>query len=53
MTSGSEAPALAPALRQEDPELAEVVAAWSGLPVAVTAGIVAMVRAAGRAQDGD
>ncbi len=53
VTCGSEAPALAPGLRTEDPKLAEVVAACPGLPVAVTAGIVAMVRAAGRAQDGD
>ncbi len=30
-----------------DPELAAVVAAWSALPAAVRAGIVAMVRAAG------
>jgi hypothetical protein len=29
-----------------DPELAAVVAAWDGLPAAVRAGIVAMVRAA-------
>jgi hypothetical protein len=30
-----------------DPELAAVVAAWSDLPPAVRAGIVAMVKAAG------
>jgi hypothetical protein len=32
----------------DDPELAAVIAAWSSLPAAVRAGIVAMVRAARR-----
>jgi hypothetical protein len=32
-----------------DPDLAEVVAAWSTLPEAVKAGILAMVRAASKA----
>jgi hypothetical protein len=31
-----------------DPELAAVVSAWAGLPEAVRAGIVAMVKAASK-----
>lgn len=46
--SGSKAaettPATAPAVHT-DPDLAAVVAAWSDLPAAVRAGIVAMVKA--------
>ena len=36
-----------------DPELAAVVAAWSDLPAAVRAGIVAMVKAAGGKSGGE
>jgi hypothetical protein len=32
-------------LRRPDPELAAVIDAWPGLPVAVRAGIVAIVKA--------
>jgi hypothetical protein len=35
-----------------DPELAAVIAAWAGLPPALRAGIVAMVRAAGANSNG-
>ncbi len=37
---------ITPPAKPADPELAAVVAAWSDLPPAVRAGIVAMVRAA-------
>lgn len=37
---------LTPPAKPTDPELAAVVAAWTDLPPAVRAGIVAMVRAA-------
>jgi hypothetical protein len=37
---------------QNDPDLAAVVAAWSDLPEAVRAGIVAMVKAASGSQPG-
>jgi len=33
---------------EDNPELAAVVAAWPGLPEAIKAGIVAMVKAANR-----
>jgi hypothetical protein len=33
-------------IRQSDPDLAAIVAAWSELPEAIRAGIMAMVRAA-------
>jgi hypothetical protein len=33
---------------QTDPDLARIVAAWPGLPEAIKAGIVAMVKAAGK-----
>jgi hypothetical protein len=32
--------------RQTDPDLARIVVAWPGLPEAIKAGIVAMVKAA-------
>jgi hypothetical protein len=35
-----------PELAQKDPELQAVIAAWPGLPDAIRAGIVAMVKAA-------
>jgi hypothetical protein len=37
---------------QVDPDLAGVVAAWPGLPEAVKAGIVAMVKATGTGKPG-
>jgi len=40
---------LAPPLRRDaDPDLAAVISAWPGLPQALKAGIVAMVKAAGQ-----
>jgi hypothetical protein len=34
------------------PDLSEIIAAWPGLPQAIKAGIVAMVKAAGREDGG-
>lgn len=48
---GALAPNSAPSLTpvSADPDLAAVIAAWSDLPPAIRAGIVAMVRATGTA----
>ena len=45
--SGAESGAVDAENRPDDPRLEEVIDAWGGLPDAVKAGILAMVRAAG------
>ncbi len=47
-TSDKDDEALAPALRTEDSELAEVVAAWPDLEAPVRAAILTMARKLGR-----
>ena len=47
--SGAESGALDARKAPDDPQLAEVIDAWPGLPDAVQAGILAMIRAAGGA----